>query len=87
VLTVRVRAEEGHLRCDIEDDGVGLPGDWREGTGIGATRARLHGLYGVDATLDLARRAEGGTRVTAVFPLEATGPTSPAAMHTGAHAQ
>ena len=39
-----------------------------EGLGLGNTRTRLQVLFGDAASVALARRAEGGTRVELRFP-------------------
>ncbi|MDL5031076.1 histidine kinase [Pelomonas sp. APW6] len=48
----------------IEDSGVGLTEGWQEGLGLSNSRARLQGVFGSRASLDLTPRADGpGTRV------------------------
>lgn len=56
------------LRIQIRDDGVGLPemGTKREGLGLGNTRARLHGLFGDDASVNV--RDIGGVEVEVILP-------------------
>jgi LytS/YehU family sensor histidine kinase len=62
----------------VEDDGVGLPkwGAIEEGHGLRLTRERLTVLYGQDASLEVVRRPEGGTRATLRVPLP-DGPAGP----------
>lgn len=61
----------GHrLILEVEDDGRGLAGPvLREGLGLGNTRARLHELYGADASLELRRVIAGGTLARIELPL------------------
>jgi LytS/YehU family sensor histidine kinase len=77
------RAEQGRVRVGsrrvgdllelvVEDDGVGLPREPREGIGLSNTRTRLERLYGARQHLTLEPRAGGGTRVTVSLPFEAS---------------
>jgi sensor histidine kinase YesM len=71
-VDVRAVQEAQGLTLTITDDGAGLPGrgDPSDGIGLGATRARLAGLYQGRASLVLASGpAERGVRVTVVLPL------------------
>jgi sensor histidine kinase YesM len=60
------------LELHVEDDGVGLPDGWRDGsfdgTGLGATRSRLLGLHGDRASLRVVPRDGGGTVVIVRMP-------------------
>ncbi|HEY4090488.1 MAG TPA: histidine kinase [Luteibacter sp.] len=68
-LLIVTRRDGDHLHVQIEDDGLGLPpGGARDGIGLGNTRTRLDMLFGEQATLELSRRADGGTRVEMRFP-------------------
>jgi LytS/YehU family sensor histidine kinase len=74
-LRIEVGAREavGTLILTVGDDGEGLTmGDRErpaEGIGIGHTRARLTGLYGDAARLEIAPGEEGrGARVTITIP-------------------
>ena len=70
-LEVAVHEEPGSLVLRVSDDGAGLQGqgDPRDGVGLGTTRARLAGLYGPRASLNLASHAGGrGAVVTIVLP-------------------
>lgn len=51
------------LEISVIDDGVGIDPDAPipSGHGIDNTRERLHALYGARASLEVTRRAEGGT--------------------------
>lgn len=72
-LTVRAGVRGARLLLAVEDDGAGLPAGWvdgaRDGTGLGATRARLLALYGDAAALRVERAAGGGTVTTVALPL------------------
>jgi two-component system, LytTR family, sensor kinase len=70
-LQVRAREAGGRIVLTIIDDGAGItnPGGPRDGLGLGASRARVAGLYGGGATFDLAPGDGGrGTRVTITLP-------------------
>ena len=71
----------GHIRISVgalldetvvsvEDDGIGFPRNWREGTGLGNLRQRLCTLYGDDARLTAGSTSDGAL-VTVVVPLGA----------------
>jgi signal transduction histidine kinase len=77
-LTVRATVarppgDGARLVLTVEDDGLGLPPDWRDGAcdgvGLGATRARLLGLHGSAARLTVDGAPGGGTRATLELPL------------------
>lgn len=74
VLEVSAAIVDGSLRLAVVDDGVGLiPGfdlDRNAGTGLRNISTRLQQLYGSSARFSIERRAEGGTRVTVVLPVE-----------------
>jgi LytS/YehU family sensor histidine kinase len=67
-LQIVSRREGGELYLHVDDDGLGLPEGISEGLGLSNTRARLHVLFGEAASVALARKAEGGTRVELRFP-------------------
>ena len=61
--------ENSILRMTIADDGRGLSeGVLREGVGLGNTRARLLGLYGSRAGIDIEPNPGGGTVVRIYLP-------------------
>ena len=68
-IMVRIGADTRSLAIEIVDDGRGLPHDWqRPGRfGVRGMRERARALGG---EVEIANRAEGGTRVTAKLPLE-----------------
>jgi two-component system, LytTR family, sensor kinase len=62
------------LELSVIDDGVGIDPDLviPQGHGIENTRERLHALYGEQASLEIARRAEGGTIAKLKVPYRET---------------
>lgn len=71
-LRILARREGGHLRLEVEDDGLGPPsGGFIEGVGLGNTRARLEKLFGAMATLEMRALEGGGTRVELRVPFRA----------------
>ena len=81
-VTLRSRVlEDGRLRLEIEDDGVGMEperetpspvsGLVRPGTGIGMrnVRERMEVLYGDQAEVEIVSRPGRGTKVTLVMPV------------------
>jgi signal transduction histidine kinase len=67
-LQILGRREGAQLYLRVDDDGLGLPEGMSEGLGLGNTRARLRMLFGEAASVALARRDGGGTRVELRFP-------------------
>jgi LytS/YehU family sensor histidine kinase len=65
-IRITVRAGES-LTIRVKDDGPGFPARWKEGTGLGNLRERLHAIYGERAALDVAREADGA-QVTVTLP-------------------
>jgi LytS/YehU family sensor histidine kinase len=69
-VSIVLRADGDTLRCEITDDGRGIPREGiREGVGIANTRARLKQLYGERHEFELRGEPAGGTRVSLVIPL------------------
>lgn len=64
------------LQITVVDDGVGIDPAAAPpaGHGIENTRERLRALYGANASLELARRPEGGTIATLRLPYRELGP-------------
>lgn len=64
------------LQITVVDDGVGIDPEAPApaGHGIENTRERLRALYGANASLELARRAEGGTIAILRVPYRELGP-------------
>ena len=70
---VTLGLEPGMLRLDVVDDGRGLPDRFRAGVGLGSMQERAAEVRG---TVEVVRRPEGGTRVTARLPVPTTGPAT-----------
>ena len=71
--TVTLGLEPGMLRLDVVDDGRGLPDRFRAGVGLGSMHERAAEVRG---TVEVVRRPDGGTRVTARLPVPTTGPAT-----------
>jgi two-component system, LytTR family, sensor kinase len=69
-LLIEARRDDGVLEVSVSDDGVGIDAEFiiPAGHGIANTRGRLRALYGERASLEVARRAEGGTIATLRVP-------------------
>jgi LytS/YehU family sensor histidine kinase len=69
-LIVAARRLDDLLEVSVTDDGVGIDdsAEIPKGHGVENTRERLQALYGERASLDLIRRAEGGTIATLRLP-------------------
>jgi two-component system, LytTR family, sensor kinase len=82
-VTVSARRENDLLRISVEDDGVGLPADWRpgasEGLGLSVTSQRVTALDTPAATagFTIGARAGGGTRVDITLPYRVESASSP----------
>ena len=77
-IAIHAGVENDVLRVSVEDDGAGLTvGETSHGLGLANVRGQLRNRFGEDATLDIAARAEGGTR--AVITLALPGALSGAA--------
>ncbi|HUR18407.1 MAG TPA: histidine kinase [Acidimicrobiales bacterium] len=63
---ISLAVEEGSLRLDVSDDGVGLPETYRAGVGLVAMRERAAELRG---TLSVNSSRDGGTQLRARLPL------------------
>jgi two-component system LytT family sensor kinase len=71
-LMVRAVRDNGLIRIEVEDTGVGLPPGWRlhdaTGTGLRNLASRLAAEFGDAAALDVAPRDGGGVRATVTLP-------------------
>ena len=75
-LVVRAVRNNGQMRIDVEDTGVGLPAGWRlanaTGTGLRNLASRLAAEFGDAAALDVGPREGGGVRATVTLPYTAS---------------
>jgi len=76
LLLVTAERSGDVLQITVVDDGVGIDpqAPAPAGHGIENTRERLRALYGANASLELARRPEGGTIATLRLPYRELGP-------------
>jgi two-component system, LytTR family, sensor kinase len=68
-VTVSARCAEKQLEIRVLDDGQGLPEPFKEGIGIGNTKARLRQLYGTKQSILMTEGSPGGLCVTLQIPL------------------
>ncbi len=72
--TVRLRAEEGGVVVEVDDDGVGLRGDVSEGVGLRSMRERAAELGGTCSVTGAAGRGTGvRVRLPRTSPVEMAG--------------
>jgi two-component system, LytTR family, sensor kinase len=73
-LLIKARRDGDVLEVSVADDGVGIDAEFimPTGHGIANTRERLHALYGERASLEVAKRAEGGTLARLRVPYHET---------------
>ena len=70
-VTVSARRQGEALSLEVRDNGDGLGGVIREGTGVGNTRERLHHLYGAGRQrFDLVPAPGGGTVASVLIPFD-----------------
>jgi LytS/YehU family sensor histidine kinase len=67
-IKIRAGRRNGSVRIEVEDDGPGLAPNWKEGVGLGNTRARLAQLYRNHHELTIGPGAHGGTLVRVDLP-------------------
>jgi len=79
VVRISARRDDGLLRLEVRDDGVGFPvgpSDMpRRGVGLPNTRARLVQLYGERHTFEVRGADEGGTVTTVTIPFRRAHPS------------
>lgn len=67
-LRIAVRAESGHLRLTVADDGMGPSGRPSKGLGLANIAERLKTLYQDRASVSLEPREQGGSVATVLIP-------------------
>jgi PAS domain S-box-containing protein len=67
-LTLRLSVKEHAIALGITDNGIGLPEPMPQATGLGLETMRFR-ARSIGATLEIARRREGGTAVVCVLPI------------------
>lgn len=72
---VSVAAEQsgGHIRIRVQDSGVGLAGDEKDGNGLDNIRRRLALIYGDAAKLIVGKGESGGATADVLLPIQARG--------------
>jgi LytS/YehU family sensor histidine kinase len=72
-IELRSRCENGRLKLEVSDNGVGLSPDRKleEGVGLSNTRARLKQLYGDGHRFALSAGPDGGLAVCLELPFRA----------------
>ena len=77
-MTVSARRRDDSLWLEVRDNGDGLLGVIREGTGVRNTRERLHHLYGADRQqFTLTPATGGGTVASVMIPFAGDGRDEP----------
>ncbi len=65
IITIAARRENGVLSLQVEDNGIGFPARYQEGTGLGNLRQRLTTIFGDRAMLEIDSASAGATvRIT-----------------------
>jgi sensor histidine kinase YesM len=67
-VTFSARREDGRVRIEVADTGVGFGAATRGGFGLANLRDRLKLLYGDRASLDISDNRPAGTRVSIALP-------------------
>ncbi len=69
-VQITVRRDGDMLRCDVMDNGRGLPAGHKEGVGLASTRQRLAHLYGDQQTFAIRGAPGEGVHVTMAIPFQ-----------------
>jgi two-component system LytT family sensor kinase len=72
-IEISSHRDDGRLRIEVRDDGVGIPGDrlaaiYDQGVGLNNVRERIKVLYGADYTFDVRSEAGQGTTIRIALP-------------------
>ena len=74
-IVVRARCDNGSLRIEVVDDGMGLSDHAASGgAGLANIRARLVALFGDAGALFLNGNADGGVTATLILPCRENSP-------------
>jgi sensor histidine kinase YesM len=68
-VEVTARRDDGRLRIEVKDNGVGLAEGWHPGVGLDNVYRRLQGLYGRQAELQVRSNEGGGVTALISLPL------------------
>jgi len=73
-IELRAGCENGKLKLEVRDNGVGLSANrgWKEGIGLSNTRARLQHLYGEGHRFEFDNAPDGGLIVRLELPLRSS---------------
>jgi signal transduction histidine kinase len=84
-VTILAAKENGHLRLQVSDDGVGLPAGWHwdahAGVGLTNTKQRLEQLYPAAHQLTVSDAEGSGVTVEIVLPFRTNGAESEEDTH------
>lgn len=69
-IAITVRRDGEMLRCDVIDNGRGLPAGHKEGVGLSSTRQRLAHLYGEQQAFAIRGAPGEGVHVTMAIPFQ-----------------
>ncbi len=69
-LTIKACSADQQLIIEVIDNGIGLPSNWQEGIGLGATRARLQRLYGLNHRFQIIENEISGITVRIEIPIK-----------------
>ena len=76
-LTIHAARENGHLRLQVSDDGIGLAEGWHwdahAGVGLTNTKQRLEQLYPAAHQLTVSNAEGGGVTVEIILPFRTNG--------------
>lgn len=70
ILTIKASSANQQLTVEVIDNGVGLSPNWQEGIGLGATRARLQRLYGLNHRFQIIENEISGITVHIEIPVK-----------------
>lgn len=68
-VAISANISSGKLFISVNDDGLGLQGDWHPGVGLDNVYQRIKALFGKEGALDVVVNAQGGVTSTITIPL------------------